>query len=238
MAKINEEKRKGWRPGRNLLTLILLIIILFVIFLAIYIPTTISKSYNEGKVEYFQDYDSITYVKDYYNKDKVEYIENSSDFNVFNVTLKATSYTDNKDDVYVIGKDSGNGDKIKFSLAIEQKDTDNPVSFSTVPSTTYVIYAALCTATNWVGDHGYTTALRYTADNIKNNYSRTTTLECNVSYPVKKTICWPFSKTIDTPDVYLYIFYFDDYQKEHHYVVRYTYDEYITSDTEGRIIKA
>lgn len=235
----NKEK-KGWRPGRNLLTLILAIIILFIVFIAIYIPTSISKSYNEGKTTYFEKYESISYISSVYNADDIEFYD-SKDFNIFELKLEATKYYDALDKVYKVGEDEAN-DEITVNLTVSQKDIDDPVKFSTLhteTSTDYVMYAGFSLSTDWVKDQGYSTSgIRISKTDIDEGNEKTKNkITSNISYPAKKTTCWPFSVTVDSPAIYVYLYYEDDYQKAHSYVVRFAYESYMTDDTIGGIIK-
>ena len=94
-------ENKRWRPGRNLLTLILVIILFALILLCIYVPTTIVSNYKAGKVTYFQDVDSVTDLKNVYNEDEIVYYENSSDYKDWVVKLEAYQYTDVQDALFI-----------------------------------------------------------------------------------------------------------------------------------------
>ena len=259
MAK--ENNKKGWRPGRNLLTLILAILILFVIALLIYIPTTIVSNYKAGHVEYFQDVSSVTDIANVYNKDEITYYDNSSDYKEWNIKLEAYQYTDVYEGLFIADDynmrvetketdSNGNettsvkyenefsGDKINFSITISLSEEKTDLSDYQTISSNYVIYAGLSTATNWIADHSvYSSTIKFTSNNITSSKTLTgKTITCKASYPAKRTICWPVVKNVDSPDVYLYLYYKDSKGNSHQAVIRYEYKEYMTENTIGAIV--
>ena len=256
----NEKKR--WRPGRNLLTLILLIVLFALILLLIYVPTTITSNYKAGHVTYFQDVDSVTDLKSVYNEDEITYYENSSDYKDWTVKLEAYEYTDVQDALFIADnyntrvettetdtagtettkvsyENEFSGDKINFSITISLPEDKTDLSDYQTISGSYVIYAGLSTATNWIADHStYSSTIKFTSTNITSAKTLTSkTITCKASYPARRTICWPVVKNVDSPDVYLYLYYKDSKGNSHQAVIRYEYKEYMTSDTIGAIIK-
>lgn len=260
MAK-NEEKKR-WRPGRNPLTLILVIVLFIVIMLLIYIPTTAVSNYKAGKVDYFQDVSSVSDLSKVYDAEKITYYDNKADYKNWAITLEAAEYVDvydpvfNADDynkrVETVNKDSeGNettsvsyenpysGDQINFSVTITLPDDKVDLSEYSTISSSYVIYAGLSTATNWIADHSvYTSTIKFTSTNITSAKTLTgKKITCKASYPAKRTICWPVVKNVDSPDVYLYLYYKDSKGNEHQDVIRYEYNDYMTENTNGAIVK-
>lgn len=254
-------ENKGWRPGRNLLTLILVIILFALILLCIYVPTTIVSNYKAGKVTYFQDVDSVTDLKSVYNEDEIVYYENSSDYKDWIIKLEAYEYVDVQDALFIADnynkrvettekdtagtettkvtyEDEFSGDKINFSITISLPEDKADLSDYQTISSNYVIYAGLSTATNWIADHSvYSTTIKFTSNNITSAKTLTgKTITCKASYPARRTICWPIVKNVDSPDVYLYLYFKDSKGKSHQAVIRYTYNEYMTADTIGAII--
>ncbi len=261
MAK--KENKKGWRPGRNPLTLLLVVGLLILVFLVIYIPTTIVSNYTAGKVDYFQDVSSVSDLSSIYDEENITYYDSSKDYTTWKITLEAYQYTDVLEDKvfnadeYNIRKetkttdDDGNesvsvsydnpfsGDKINFSVTFALPDDKTDLSGYSKITSSYVIYAGLSTATNWIADHSvYSSTIKVTGDNITSAKTLTgKTITCKASYPAKRTIIWPIVKNVDSPDVYLYLYYKDSKGITHQDVVRYEYKEYMTEDTIGAIVK-
>ena len=254
-------ENKRWRPGRNLLTLILVIILFALILLCIYVPTTIVSNYKAGKVTYFQDVSSVTDLSNVYDEEEIVYYDNSSDYKDWVVKLEAYQYTDVQDALFIADnynkrvettetdtagtettkvtyEDEFSGDKINCSITISLPEDKSDLSDYSDISSKYVIYASLSVATNWIGDHvTLSSPIKVTENNIKNSKKLTgNTLKCKASYPARRTICWPVVKNVDSPDVYLYLYFKDSKGKSHQAVIRYTYKEYMTADTIGAIV--
>ena len=255
------EEKKSFKLGRNPITVLLALLIVFIIFISIFIPINIVHNKHLGEVKYFQDASDISTLKSIYDEDSVVYYDNYEDYNDFKVTLYATQYDDVLQDTFIeddynvkvektTTDSNGNetttvsyeneyeGDAIKFKLKLELADGKTLSGYKTITSS-YVVYASLSTATNWVADHStLSSVIKFTTTSLENSIeSNEYELRSKVSYPAKRTTCWPFSTTVDSPDVYLYIYYKDSKDKAHHAVIRYPYSTYRTSDTIGAIMK-
>ena len=227
----NTDKKKGWRPGRNPLTFILLVLIVAIVFFAIWIPSDIISNKKAGDVSVFQDYANISNVSTYYNEDEITWL-NAGEFEDFDLTFYATQYEDKYDATYKKGTTLASGDELTFSLTLSSDSADGVATFS---GTSYFAYAALCIAEDWIGDYADSSYISFTPSNLTNGTAKTPSVTSTVSYPAKAKMWGPFYKTVKTPDVYLYLVYNTSKQKQKQYIIKYTYNDYMTSSTSGAI---
>lgn len=260
MSNKNNEK-KGWRPGRNPLTLLIIIASALVIFIAIFAPVSYFSNKHAGETKYFQDASNVSALKAVYDEENITYYENASDYKEFVVKLEATQYNDVQEEMFnandyntkvettttnssgeetttVSYENEFSGDSIKFNLTISLQEGKEITNYKAITSD-YYIYASLSVATNWIADHSVlTTLIKFTSSNLLNSYTKENyELKCKASYPARRTTVWPFFTTVDSPDVYLYLYYMDSKGNSHQDVIKYSYKEYRTSDTLGAIIK-
>lgn len=262
MSKNSNNNKKGWRPGRNPLTLIIILAAFLVIFIAIFTPVSYFSNKKAGQVEYFQDSDNVSALKAIYSKDNLMYYEDYTYYQDFKVKLEASSYNDVQREVFDANKynnrvettsvNSNNeevtkvtyenefsGDTIKFNLTLSLPEGKEDLSSYKPITSNYVVYASISVATNWIADHSIlTTLIKFTDSNItssvtKENYE----LKCKASYPARKTTVWPFYTTVESPDVYLYLYYLDSKGDVHQDIIKYPYSAYRTNNTNGAIIK-
>ena len=237
----NTNEKKRWRPGRNLLTFILLILIIIIIFFAIWIPSSISKAKKNGNVSVFQNHANITNISTYYDESKITRL-NAGEFDKFDLTFSASEYEDVLDKTYVKGNTLTKGDKISFNVALSASSTDGIATFSQTNSdgsstqSSYFAYAALCIAEDWIGDYANSSYIAFTPTNLTNGTNKTVSVTSTVSYPAMVKTWGPFYKTVKTPDVYLYLVYNTSRQTQEQFIIKYTYKDYMTSSTSGAII--
>ncbi|MCR5349610.1 MAG: hypothetical protein K6E20_01315 [Acholeplasmatales bacterium] len=235
-----DTNKKGFRLGRNLGTMLIVIGAVAIIFLTILMIER-GKAWSDLKtnVTAYSDTDKASYVKDQIDLDNVERVKYKN-FDYMDIDFYCSLYTDNQENYYVKKKSSDtcdNKDKLTFKLTLSKNsNTGKPRT-----QDGYIAYANVGIAQDTIGDEAYSTTLKsYTDSTIFSTSSSTFSVTSTVSYPCKVK-SWPFSKTIKTPNAYVYLKYltYDDSgnQEIKEFIIEYKYSEYMTSSSEKGIIE-
>lgn len=241
---MSKQENKEKLSPRVIIKLAILIFILATIILVpiIYSGTTYIKAWNDNKVVPYEP--SITESTDDSGSptttetprisglilDDVKRLD-YKDFNLFDLDFKATSYNDRETDGV---------QKVEFSLTIKKNDNTPTTLVNVSSSSSYLVQAGACLCANWVGLNSYTSSLYgYSESYLKNETSRTLSVTCKTQFPAKADT-WPIKVTVDSPDCYLYLYFRTQENGKNvnnSYILKYTYDEYMTSTTQGGIQK-
>lgn len=235
-----DTNKKGFRPGRNLGTLLIIIGAVLLICLVV-LSVERCKAWSDLKtnVTAYSDKDKASYVKDQIDLDNVERVS-SKKFDYMDVTFYCKTYTDNQESYYVKKKSSDeatNKDQIIFKLKLaKNSNTGLQRSVDGV-----ICYVNVGIASDVIGDEAYATKLQSFTDSTMFQTNEVTfTVNSTVSYPCKVK-SWPFSKTIKSPTAYVYIKYLtydkNGNQDTKEFVIKYKYSEYMTSNSEKGIIE-
>ncbi len=148
------------------------------------------------------------------------------DFKLFDITFKATKYNDRADEKV---------NSVTFSVKVT-KNTDSPETLTPLTtSSSYYFKSAVALCSNWIGLNSYSSSLSSYAVGTE----KTMSVTLNTQFPAKAET-WPVAVTVESPDCYLYLYYKTQENGktvEHSYILRYTYNEYMTDSTEGGIRK-
>ncbi len=234
MSKNKNESKK--MSPRVIVKLVLIIAIPCLIILAVLLASGLSyiNAYNSSKVtpyaptvtknddgtETTTDKISGIYLTDVERMD-------GKDFKLFDVTFEASKYNDRTSDKV---------QSVTFNVLVKKND-NSPADVTYVSgSTTYNLKAAVALCSDWVNLNSYSSSL--TSMKIDDTGTKSLTVSCPVQFPASTTSCWPVPVTIESPDCYLYLYYRTlekAIYKEHAYILRYTYNEYMVETTEGGI---
>lgn len=240
MAK--QEKKEKLSP-RVIIKLAILIFVIAAIILVpiIYSGTTYIKAWNTNKVTPYSptisesDNSGSTTTTETPKisgliLDDVKRIDNK-DFNLFDVNFQATSYND---------RESDGVQKVEFSLVIKKNDNTPKTLTNTSSTSSYLLQAGACLCANWVGLNSYTSSLSgYSDSYLTNGTSRTLSVACKTQFPAKADT-WPVKVTVEAPECYLYLYFRTQENGKYvnnSYILKYTYDEFMTSTTKGGIQK-
>ncbi len=258
MAKNNNENStKKFKFGRNPLSLIIIILAIVIIFFAIYIPSSYIGVYNSNHVTAFESSlpESDNYKIEQTKERNVQRIK-AKDFDVLDLNFRATSYSMKKD-----SHDATKNPSVSFKLSMYWTDKTTELfgdhflginyDGEVAINNTQTIRMAVCLATpEWIGYCNYSSdtirpfSNKYvkSAESSKDQPSESSyTINGNISsddkaknqtFPATANT-WPVKVSVDNPNAYLFIqfFYPKDGVKEQIYIIEYTYDEYVNSDT-------
>ena len=242
MAKENNE-RKHFKFGRNLGTILIILGSALLIFMVCLIIERVNanKKIMES-VKPFSDTNTASVAADL-DPDNVERYD-AKDFTYFKLDLQCSEYIDGYDKTVIKKKNKTTSlsdsekDKVKFKIKIEKTDETDE---SKLDSSSYVCYMAISLAKNKLGDENYSSTYKKfgSDDNLySTTYTNFAAITSSYSYPVKIK-SWPYTTKISSPDAYVYIRYnalINGRLTAKEFVVKYTYDEYMTKDTTGAII--
>ena len=205
------------------------------LIVAILFSTLIGSSsylqvHNNNLVSPYTDEDHSAQVL---NPNKYE----AKDYNKFEVKLEATSI------------DTHDAHKATFELGVVKNDNTKtlaPIKYSSSDGFTYdaqssyMAYASICVAANWVGVCDYSSSYSYiTQSSIEKTMENTTektinvTLKENEVFPMK-TSNWPVPITVKTPDAYVLLVYFEQINGEQVLtcdIIHYSYNEFYVAGT-------
>lgn len=156
----------------------------------------------------------------------------NKDFDLFNITFQATNYNDRLDE----GKQN-----VTFKVVIERNEKSPTLTYVDSGST-YLMKTGVCLHADWIAFESYQSSLStYTDTYLKagNTGKTNINISCKTQFPAKADT-WPVKVTVDSPDAYLYILYKtqeNGVTTVNSYILKYTYEEYMTSTTTGGIIK-
>lgn len=233
---MSDKKKEKISPRALVKIIILFVIVIGIILIPfIYSATTYIKAWNNNKISPFSptvtvNDDSTTTEKEKITGlklDNVERIEHK-DFDKFDVTFEIANY----DDV--------NKKEITFTIKIKKND-NTPEELTTVDnSSTNLVKTGVCVCANWIGFESYQSSLQqYNNSYITNNSARTASVKCDTKFPAKAST-WPIKVTVDSPEIYLYLYYRTQENAlyvDHSYILHYTYFDVWTENTKGGIIK-
>jgi len=152
----------------------------------------------------------------------------NKDFNLFDINLEATYYND---------VDKQKGQKVEFSVSFKTNE-NSPEGLTTISSSsTNKIRVALALCADWIKFESYTSQL-YDLK-VDGTPKPNITVKCTQKFPAYAST-WPVPISVDSPTCYLYLYYRTQENGkivEKSYILKYTYDEYMTSSTQGGIIK-
>lgn len=241
MAKGNNKEKLS---PRVIVKLVLLIVIVAAIILVpiIYSGTTYIKAWNTNKKTPFAP--TVTESTDESSSttttetprisglilDDVQRIDNK-DFNLFDITFQATSYNDREADKV---------QQVSFSIVIKKNDNTPTNMVETSNSSNCLVSTGLVLCANWISLESYQSSLsNFSESYLTNGTSRNVTLACTTQFPAKADT-WPVKVTVDSPDCYMYLYFRTQENgkyKNNSYILKYTYDEYMTESTQGGIEK-
>ena len=243
MASSNKEKLSP----RVIVKIVLLISLLVLLILTpiIYSGVTYIKAWNknvvpfEPTVEESTDSTTTTSTEEKKTTPKITGVDltnvkrmDNKDFNLFNITFQATNYNDRTDE----GKQN-----VTFKIVIERNENSPTLTYVDSGST-YLMKTGVCLHADWIAFESYQSSLStYTDTYLKagNTGKPTFSVPCKTQFPAKADT-WPVKVTVDSPDAYLYILYKtqeNGVTTVNSYILKYTYEEYMTSSTTGGIIK-
>ena len=236
MSKNNKKKEKMAPRAIIKIVILISIVVLIVLIPFIYSGVTYITAWNNNLVTPYAK--TVTKNDDgtETTTDKISGVEldnvkrmDGKDFNLFTITFEATYYNDRADEK---GTDI---QTVKFSLKVT-KNENSPEGLKTISSSsTYYFKAGVALCSNWIKLDSYSTSLTsFALDSAK-----TLTVKCPNQFPAKAST-WPIPVTVESPDCYLYFYYLtqeNGKEVKNSYILKYTYQEYMTSTTEGGIRK-
>ena len=237
MSKKNNQKEKMAPRAIVKIVILISIIALIIILPCVYSGITYINAYNSNKHTPFAPTET---TNDDGTKSETEKISgvvidentkrmDAKDFKLFDITFKCTYYNDREDEK---GTDI---QTVKYSLKVT-KNLDSPSSISPIStSSTYYLKAGLCLTADWIDLESYSSSLTSFAFDSEKSFS----ISCKKQFPAKAST-WPFPVVVDSPDCYLYLFYNTQENGktvQNTYILKYTYQEYITATTDGGIRK-
>ena len=234
---MNNDQKKKFILGRNLLTLILVFVTLLLISFVVFAADRV-KARNKllENVKLYSDKSECEAVTDYIDTSNIKRVK-ASKFDYLNITFYCSIYEDNYEGYYVKKKNktnTDNHDELTFKLRLKKNDNTGKTRLD---DNSYIAYVNVAIGANKIGDTGYsTTVKRCTDSNIFSTSYTTFKVDSTVSYPCKIK-SWPFTNNVSSPDAYVYLRYntYDEVGNAivKEFVIKYTYDEYMDKNPDG-----
>ena len=237
MSKKKNQKEKMTPRAIIKIVILISVIALIILLPLIYSGVTYITAWNNNQVTPYaptittNDDGSTTEtakISDIVLNDKTVRMD-GKDFNLFDINFEATYYNDREDEH---GTDT---QTIKYSVKITKNDNSPSTIIPISTSSSYYFKSAVAICSNWIGLDTYSTSLTSFAFETTKSIS----VKCTTQFPAKANT-WPVPVVVESPDCYLYLYFQTQENGKtvvNTYILKYTYQEYMTENTTGGIRK-